>query len=55
MLKTNTAMLPASGGGAPGKLRLLNLQVLVMLAAILLIMLFFTDDRRRLSQRAQRL
>ena len=42
MLKTNTAMLPASGGGAPGKLRLLNLQVLVMLAAILLIMLFFT-------------
>ncbi|MGC8424220.1 MULTISPECIES: xylose ABC transporter permease XylH [Mixta] len=35
-------MLPASGGGAPGKLRLLNLQVLVMLAAILLIMLFFT-------------
>lgn len=42
MLKTNTAMLPASGGGAPGKLRLLNLQVLVMLAAIVLIMLFFT-------------
>ncbi|GLR07572.1 sugar ABC transporter permease [Mixta theicola] len=43
MLKTNTAILPASGGGgAPGKLRLLNLQVLVMLAAILLIMLFFT-------------
>lgn len=42
MLKTNTAMLPASGGGAPGKLRLLNLQVLVMLAAIVVIMLFFT-------------
>ncbi|QHM73281.1 xylose ABC transporter permease XylH [Mixta intestinalis] len=42
MLKTNTAMLPASGGGAPGKLRLLNLQVLVMLAAIVLIVLFFT-------------
>ncbi|ARJ41799.1 sugar ABC transporter permease [Pantoea alhagi] len=42
MLKTNTAMLPASGGGAPGKLRLLNLQVLVMLAAIIVIMLFFT-------------
>ncbi|URQ60893.1 sugar ABC transporter permease [Pantoea alhagi] len=42
MLKTNTAMLPTSGGGAPGKLRLLNLQVLVMLAAIIVIMLFFT-------------
>ncbi|MFH8136156.1 xylose ABC transporter permease XylH [Pantoea osteomyelitidis] len=39
---TEPTPLRASGGGAPGKLRLMNLQVLVMLAAIALILLFFT-------------
>lgn len=39
---TESTPLRASGGGAPGKLRLMNLQVLVMLAAIALILLFFT-------------
>ncbi|WP_312242451.1 xylose ABC transporter permease XylH [Pantoea sp.] len=39
---TEPTSLRASGGGAPGKLRLMNLQVLVMLAAIALILLFFT-------------
>ena len=39
---TESTPLRASGDGAPGKLRLMNLQVLVMLAAIALILLFFT-------------